>query len=258
MSNTFEMAKYFFLALGFGVFTFAPVANSKMTGGGFQKLLSTTCLVSLFMAAIAHIVTGNSATDLEAILLYISTICILFHHQLHNHYDEKNTALWVLYAIPTLIGLYALYLFQDKNLMNYLYIGSSVYYLGAITYAMILGHWYLVTPKLSEVPLKKAILVTWGLLAVKLIWSGFEHTKLGPYLAAGTELGGGYAFNWLMVIMRDIWGYLVIFGMSVFGWKLVSMRSIQSATGIFYAMTIFVFIGEMIAIYLFYTYGLLL
>lgn len=258
MSNTFEIAKYFFLAAGFGVFAFAPVANSKMTGGGFQKLLSTTCLVSLFFAAITHIITGHSATDLEAILIYISTISILFHHQLHNHYDEKNTALWILYAIPTLLGFIVLYLFQEKNLLNYLYVASSVYYLGAITYAMILGHWYLVTPKLSELPLKRATLAMWALIGIKLIWTAVEHTKLGPYLKEGTQLGGGYAFNWLMVIMRDIWGYLVIFAMSIFGWKLVCMRSTQSATGVFYAMTIFIFIGEIIAIYLFYTYGLLL
>lgn len=258
MSNTFEMAKYFFLALGYGVFAFAPVAKSEMTGGGFQKLLSTVCLVSLFMASIAHIVLGHSATGIEAVMIYVSTICILFHRQLHDQYDKKNLALWLFYAIPTVLGFVVLFYFQKFIVVNYLYIASSVYYLGAITYAMILGHWYLVTPKLSEDPLKKATLVTWLLIGAKLIWSAFEHMKLGPYLTAGTTLGGGYAFNWLMVIMRDVWGYAVILGMSIFGWKLVSMRSIQSATGIFYAMTIFIFIGEMIATYLFYTYGLLL
>jgi hypothetical protein len=48
----------------------------------------------------------------------------------------------------------------------------------------------------------------------------------------------------------------VILGMSFFNWKLLKIRSIQSSTGILYAMTFFVFIGEMVSVYMFYNYGL--
>ena len=258
MNYIMEMAQFFLLSLGFGVFIFAPVAKSEMTGGGFQKLLTTVCLVSLFIAEICHVIGGKSATDLHSIVLYISMVAMLFHRQLHDTFDKKNIALWVLYSIPAVLTFVAFYTFLNSTVGNYFFILSSALYLGAITYAMILGHWYLVTPKLSERPLKIALIFTWLLFAPKIVWSGIELAAAGDYLEVGTRLGGGYAFNWLMVSMRGLWGYLVIIIMSIFGWKLVAMRSIQSATGIFYAMTIFVFIGEMISCFLFFKYGLLI
>lgn len=252
------MAQFFLLSVGFGVFIFAPVAKSEMTGGGFQKLLTTVCLVSLFIAQICHVVDGGKLLDIESIILYISMIAMLFHRQLHHTIDKKNTALWILYSIPAVLTFVSFYFFQKSHLINYLFSLSSALYLGAITYAMILGHWYLVTPKLSEKPLKIALVFTWAIFLPKLIWSGIEVANAAEYLELGTRLGGGYSFNWLMFLMRGLWGYLVIIVMSIFGWKLVAMRSIQSATGIFYAMTIFIFIGEMISSFLFYKYGLLI
>ena len=255
MNFIIELAKLFSLSLGYGVFVFAPVARSEMTGGGFQKLLSTVCAISLFFAAVLNVFNGTSPIALENILIYISTIAILFHRQLHDSFDKKNVVLWLLYLLPSLIGFLSIYFFR-KKLLDYIFVGSSVYYLGAITYAMILGHWYLVTPKLSERPLKISLYVTWAIFIPKLIWSGVEIYEAKEYLELGTRLGGGYAFNWLMFIMRGIWGYLIIFVMSLYAWKLVSIRSIQSATGVFYAMTIFVFIGELISGYLFFKFGL--
>ncbi|OIQ15683.1 MAG: hypothetical protein BM556_17145 [Bacteriovorax sp. MedPE-SWde] len=258
MNYIMEMAQFFLLSLGFGVFIFAPVAKSEMTGGGFQKLLTTVCLVSLFIAQICHVVAGNSASDLHSIILYTSMVSMLFHRQLHDTFDKKNVLLWILYSVPAVLTFVAFYTFQNSQITNYLFILSSALYLGAVTYAMILGHWYLVTPKLSEKPLKIALIAMWLIVIPKLVWSGVETMQASEYLEVGTRLGGGYAFNWMMVSMRALWGYVVIIVMSIFGWKLVAMRSIQSATGIFYAMTIFIFIGEMISSFLFFKYGLLI
>ena len=71
-------------------------------------------------------------------------------------------------------------------------------------------------------------------------------------------MGAGYMFNWIVLVMRLTWGYLIIGIMSYFTWKLVKMRSIQSATGILYVMTFFVFIGELISTFFFYKYGMYL
>ncbi|EQC46884.1 hypothetical protein [Bacteriovorax sp. Seq25_V] len=258
MNYILELSKFYLLSVGFGVFIFAPVANSKMTGGGFQKLLTTVCLSSIFGAIICHVVMGKSLANIEGAILVVSSICLLFHRQLHNTHDEKNSLLWLLYAIPAALGIVEFYFYQTYTLRNYLFIMSSAYYLGAITYAMILGHWYLVTPKLSEKPLKVATLIMWAIMIPKIIWSFYEASNASAYLELGTMLGGGYSFNWIMFIMRGVWGYLVIGVMSYFGWRLVCMRSIQSATGIYYSMTIFVFIGELISSYLFFKFGLLI
>jgi hypothetical protein len=121
---------------------------------------------------------------------------------------------------------------------------------------MILGHWYLVVPKLSEKPLKIAALFTWAILAIKIIWSSYSLYNNYAFFEEQTQLGAGYAFNWMLLSMRVSFGYLVILGMSFFNWKLLKLRSIQSSTGILYAMTFFVFIGELVSTYIFFNYGL--
>ena len=121
---------------------------------------------------------------------------------------------------------------------------------------MILGHWYLVVPKLSEKPLKVAAILTWVVLAIKIISSSMTISKHFDFFEEQTSLGSGYAFNWLLLTMRVSFGYVVITGMSLFNWKLVKMRSIQSSTGILYAMTFFIFIGELISTYIFFNFGL--
>ena len=83
----------------------------------------------------------------------------------------------------------------------------------------------------------------------------FENQK---FFAEGTRFGSGYAFNWLMLTMRVVWGYLIIAVMSYFAWRLVRMRSLQSATGILYAMTFFAIVGELISAFLYTNMGLAL
>ena len=121
---------------------------------------------------------------------------------------------------------------------------------------MLLGHWYLVVPKLSAHPLKVAAIFTWIILLVKIIWSGYSLYTHYDFFEEQTQLGAGYAFNWMLLTMRVSFGYLVILGMSFFNWKLLQLRSIQSSTGILYAMTFFVFIGELVSMYIFLNYGL--
>ena len=121
---------------------------------------------------------------------------------------------------------------------------------------MLLGHWYLVVPKLSAHPLKIAAVITWIILAVKIIWSAYTLYSHYDFFEEQTQLGAGYAFNWMLLTMRVSFGYLVILGMSIFNWKLLQLRSIQSSTGILYAMTFFVFIGEMVSTYIYFNYGL--
>jgi hypothetical protein len=171
------------------------------------------------------------------------------------HRDDKTTPMWGLYAIVVLALGADLYLFAPQ-VKNALFLFSSSLMLGIITYAMVLGHWYLVVPKLSEKPLLIAALITWAVLALKIIFSALSVYKHFDFFESQTTLGAGYAFNWLLLTMRFSFGYLVIMVMSIFNWKLVRIRSIQSSTGILYAMTFFVFVGELISTYLFFNYGL--
>ena len=164
--------------------------------------------------------------------------------------------MWLLYFVISILLPFILLYQYPLELSGKIFVLSSSLLLGVITYSMLLGHWYLVVPKLSAEPLKRAALVTWVLLVFKLSWSGYSLATNYEFFEEQTLLGAGYAFNWTLLLMRMSFGYLVIGGMSFFNWKLLQLRSIQSSTGVLYAMTFFVFIGELVSIYLFKNYGL--
>ena len=63
-----------------------------------------------------------------------------------------------------------MYLGEEFNYSNF-YLLSGMGYLGIITYAMILGHWYLVVPKLTEWHLKKALIAFWAVFTSKALSS---------------------------------------------------------------------------------------
>ncbi|WP_127718416.1 hypothetical protein [Halobacteriovorax sp. HLS] len=250
-----NVAEFFFLTLALGVGLFTWVADSKMTGAGFQGLINSVCLGSTLVATIIHLTYGTFS-DPFSIKYYIAAICFLLIRLFHK--DEKSLFMWVLFIIHNATLLLLLLKFQNGWGPMFLFGVSSSVILGIIVYAMTLGHYYLVVPRLSENPLKVAVLVLWTILAIKITWSGLEISKNWAFFQEFTQLGGGYAFNWMMLTMRVVWGYVVILVMSIFTWKLVVIRSTQSATGVLYAMTIFVFVGELVSAYLLFKYGLLI
>lgn len=253
MENVKIIADFFLVSLAWSFILFSPIASSKLTGNGFIKLISNlatgSLVISVIVSLLSHVAINSPFFYLKVIALISLVLNSLFHR------DEKSPLMWALYAIIISALGFDLYLFSPQ-ISNALFLVSSSLLLGIITYAMVLGHWYLVVPKLSEKPLLFAALITWGILAGKIIFSTLSIYKHFDFFESQTTLGAGYAFNWLLLSMRVSFGYLVILGMSIFNWKLVRIRSIQSSTGILYAMTFFVFVGELISTYLFFNYGL--
>lgn len=121
--------------------------------------------------------------------------------------------------------------------------------LGNIVFCMLLGHWYLVVPKMNEMILYKSfrffflalfmrfILSCWPIVTNSLSWQQF-------YAQASS-------WDWMIFLMRYLWGYVMLALLGYFTRKLILMRSLQSATGVLYVMVFFVFIGEMIGLYMY-------
>jgi len=257
-----KITEFFLLSMSFGVSFFSFIAKSELTGAGFLKLIYNICLVSLGLGFVCNLSSGSVAGAKS--LFYLISFFLLFLSSFF-HKDEKSFSMWCLYFLQTASLLILLYLFQgnpgkiaDGGLFSYFFILSSSLFLGIITYSMLLGHWYLVVPKLSERPLKVALIFTWLIMLLKFLLTCTALVKDVGFFLEGSRLGAGYMFNWIILAMRLAWGYLIIGIMSYFTWKLVKMRSIQSATGILYVMTFFVFIGELISTFIFYKYGMYL
>jgi hypothetical protein len=107
--------------------------------------------------------------------------------------------------------------------------------LGAILMATVLGHGYLVTPKLSERPLVRLIRI--GLLA-QAVQALLLLAGLPAGMAAGALLLSG-AF-WLRLLL----GLVLPVGINLAALQCARMRSMQSATGLLYISMSLMFAGE--------------
>jgi hypothetical protein len=128
--------------------------------------------------------------------------------------------------------------------------------IGGVFAAMILGHWYLVTPKLPEAPL---ILLARALLVVVVVqvvlfvaWVG---TGAGPAdVAPFSPLVGPWAlFVWLRLIVGLIFPLIVCWA-SV---QTARSRSMESATGLLYINVGSIAAGTILAAGLYFGAGLL-
>ena len=128
--------------------------------------------------------------------------------------------------------------------------------IGGVFAAMILGHWYLVTPKLPEAPLlllSRALLAVVGIQLVLFVaWVG---SGAGP--AGGTPFGaltGGYAlFVWMRLIVGLVFPLIVCWAAV----KTAQTRSMESATGLLYINVGTIAAGTILAAGLYFGAGLL-
>lgn len=147
-----------------------------------------------------------------------------------------------LTAIALLSQVFALPTWGYVGTLLSLTIGALV--VGAVSMGMILGHWYLVTPRLPEQPLREITFVL--LLAL-----GFQALLLIPSLALprdaivnslDTPIGLN-PFFW----MRVGGGLAFPFALSYMAFDSSGVRAMQSATGLLYIAMALVLSGEILA-----------
>ncbi|HBE27504.1 MAG TPA: hypothetical protein DDW25_01300 [Ktedonobacter sp.] len=145
--------------------------------------------------------------------------------------------------------------------------------LGGVMTAMWLGHWYLVTPALSEKPLQFATtLVLLGVLAqvIFAVTAGpattnavnttattpaavatatataatpAPHTQVKPASVPVVTPLSADAIGWLRVLVS----FVIPLVLGAIAWKLIRDRSFQSATGMLYLVVVCTLAGEAIA-----------
>lgn len=127
---------------------------------------------------------------------------------------------------------------------------------GGVFAAMILGHWYLVTPRLPEAPLILLSRILLGVMAIQVAlfvaWMalGAGPAGAGPFSA----LTGPYAmFVWLRLIVGLIFP-LVVSWLAV---QTARTRSMESATGLLYINVGTIAAGTILAAGLYFGAGLL-
>lgn len=127
---------------------------------------------------------------------------------------------------------------------------------GGVFAAMILGHWYLVTPKLPEAPLillSRALMVVIAVqVGLFVVWiaTGAGPARVAPFAAL---VGPWALFVWLRLIVGLIFPLIV-------SWAAVQTarsRSMESATGLLYINVGTIASGTILAAGLYFGAGLL-
>jgi hypothetical protein len=129
--------------------------------------------------------------------------------------------------------------------------------LGAAMSGMLLGHWYLVTPELSLVPIKRLTGALLGVLVaqgVLLILTASPEIGAVPdsLLPRVQHLLLGYPY---FLLGRALVGLVGTFGLAALTMWLLREGSTQAATGFLYTAVLTITVGELIARFLFQLTG---
>jgi hypothetical protein len=136
---------------------------------------------------------------------------------------------------------------------------SASFLLGWSLVTMLLGHWYLISPKLSFRYLTTfcRVLVTAVVFRTLVVgWSLLAAHSVDPFVMPHpwgmlVDLGGQGMFFWF----RILWGLAIPFLLALMSLHCARNQSNQSATGILYVLLLGGFIGEITALYLSVTTG---
>ncbi len=245
---------FFFLQLALGMLVFLYPVPLTTTGKGFGRLIGAIALASLLFASLLRLrldlARGGPTAALWATAAAFAWT-FLYLGLLAGR-DRRKHALGL--GLATAAALVALVVAVRPLPSFALVLGNalgSALLLGAITDAMILGHWYIVLPKMTLVPLKR---LTAALMALLVARALFVVLWGQPTWPLGLDLHPERLGPALFTLQRLAMGIVVPFVFAILVWKTAQIRSTQSATGILYVTNVFVFVGELISAYM--TYGL--
>ena len=138
-------------------------------------------------------------------------------------------------------------------------LGAAALFLGWSLTTMLLGHWYLVAPRLA---FRHLVVFCWILLATTALRGAAVAASLAE--AAGVapltephpwRLVAGFDGQGMFLWFRLLWGILGPLVLALMALHCARRRSNQSATGILYVLVVGAFIGEITALYIILTTG---
>ena len=134
-----EITLYFLLSVSLGLSLFSILVNPKHTGAGFIKLINNVNIGSLMLILLIG--------GWKVYLPMLGPGAVLLALTPTFSEGNKSKLFPVFYLATVSCILASIFVFTNFTFdYSFLYILSGMSFLGVITYAMILGHWYLVVP----------------------------------------------------------------------------------------------------------------
>ncbi len=245
----FDLSVGLFLSLGF-------LKQSQVDRRYFIYHGLGIALVTL----LAYLFLGRAYLVGDEVLVFWGFLCgvTLFSLTAGSH----RLVSWASYLLTCLIGLFLIVVNVERTsltaalshqalapLVTNALLSTGL--LGFAMAAMLLGHWYLVQPRMSIEELKRITAVLVVLITARFVFgtyhlftvlSGKSEFEIYRYLLS-TSPG-------IFLLMRWAWGLLGPLLLSYLIWNTVSIRSTQSATGILYVAVLCVLTGETLSQYL--------
>jgi hypothetical protein len=245
------------------IFWAALSSGSLLVVGGTELLGGTTRGYRLFMAAL---LTVCAAVLLVSELNLVTTPAVETTAELRRGLVWVASGLTLAYLVASIanlprsglalaagaIGIFALAALAvaGGTLSAPLFAAQLMLValaLGAVTAAMLLGHWYLVTPRLSPTPLRRMMWLLLASLAMQALLFVVAVTAVssGP-------LGG--PIGWL-TWLRLVAGILMPIGITILALLASRAASLQASTGLLYIGLALVMAGSIAGASLAYLTG---
>ena len=251
MEHIWQILIQFVFRVTFGVALAIGVTPPKLVTSGYYRI---HLWVLLGLNTFAALVLYSQGTALNAPLAdYTVTLGFAIGLAVASYagsvlwlYEKKSAGQWLLFGLA-LTGLTTAALATPWNdrmsglglLLAMADLGSSGLLLGVTLAAMFLGHWYLNTPSMHLLPLKRLV----ALMAIAIV---IRTLLCATGLALQISYGQPLEFlSWVFVGMRWFSGLLGTLMMAMLSWQTLKVPNTQSATGILYAGVILAFIGEL-------------
>ena len=194
------------------------------------------------------------APALDSFSLAVSVLAVLLVAQLITTFVPWHALRSVVSLVTLLVGGAALVAAavarpseSQFDVFALLALPLGALALGGVDGAMLLGHWYLVTPKLSPTPLQRASLIV---VAALVLQAGL----IAVTVARGQLVGALDSSLGVAVAIRIGVGIAMTLGLVLGAWWTARMNT-QSSTGLLYVGLGTVLAGEVAARVVFYLTG---
>lgn len=250
------------LALG-GAFILWALDRTRQAPSGFLKLVAAVdaaaggfafvLLPAVPRGALAERVQLH-APALDSFALAVTACVVLLIAQLITAFIPWHTLRTVVSLTTLVVGGGALVAAAvarptdsqfDAFALAALPLGALA--LGGVDGAMLLGHWYLVTPKLSPLPLQRASVIV-------LVAIGLQAAILVATVARGQLIGAFDSSLGVAVAIRVAVGIAMTFALVAAAWWTARMNT-QSSTGLLYVGLGTALAGEVAARVVYYLTG---
>jgi hypothetical protein len=254
------MLRIFFLVfsqLTIGGLAVMHVVPAEAIGKGFFR----TC-ASIYLLIWLLILAGLEwARPVELLGGGLFTLCFLLYYA--SLWIERLPASTRWLPLTWGVGFGAVVASALSSAPAMAWTGEAVFYtlnfllsavsLGAAMSGMLLGHWYLVTPELSLVPIKRMTGILLGALVAQgglLVLTVFPEAGVVPATLVPKVQHVLLAYPYFL-LGRVLVGLVGTFGLAALTMWLLREGSTQAATGFLYSAVLTVTVGELIARFLF-------